>query len=103
LSKKLYCYWIIGIGTVGGIITSVLILMVWNRNESAIAPLEYFAKYPIEISIWLTNRLLGSDHTIVGVIVSDFIIIMAGFIQWALIGAIIGGIIAGLRKKKKEI
>ena len=103
LNKRLY-HWMFGSGTAGGITAIVLLMLLWFGNRSAMHLLVCFAKYPIEISVWLADRLLGSEAiapTQAEIIVSDVLIVLTCFIQWALIGTVIGGIFAKIPKRNR--
>jgi hypothetical protein len=106
LNKRFY-YWMFGTGTAGAITAIVLIVLLWFGNESAMSLLVSFAKYPIEISVWLTDRLLASEDpppiapTKAEIILSNVLIVLTSFVQWALIGAVVGGIFAKIRKRHR--
>jgi hypothetical protein len=103
LNRKLYL-WFFGTGTAGGIAAIVLIILLWFGNRSAMHLLVCFDKYPVKISVWLTDRLLRSEAiapTRAEIIVSDVLIVLTCFIQWALIGAVIGGIFAAIPKRNR--
>jgi hypothetical protein len=91
-----------GTGTAGAIAAIILIVLLWYGNKSAMHLLVRLAKYPIEISIWLTDRLLSSEAiapTRAEIIFSDVLIVLGFFIQYALIGAVIGVIFGKIPKR----
>ena len=94
----------LGTGTAGGITAIILIVLLWYGNSSAFDLLVRFAKYPMEISVWLTERLVASKAiapTRTEIIVSDVLLVLGCFIQYALIGAVIGVILGKIPKQNR--
>jgi hypothetical protein len=103
LNKRFY-QWMFGTGTAGAMTAIILIVLLWYGNNSTTHLLVRFAKYPIEISVWLPDQLLSSEAiapTRAQIMVSNVLIVLGCFIQYALIGAVIGVIFGKIPKRNR--